>query len=213
MEDQVAPRSDGRTPAAAAGAAQRAAARLQPGERRPRTQVLLERKGRQPGQMIGKSPWLQSVHLETDARDRRPRRGRARVGRPEQPCRRRLRQQDGRLMAAAATSPPSAEPRARLEIEFEQPHLLGPLFGEFDRNLVAIEDRLGVYIAARGNQGADRGRARGRGARPRRADRPLQPARPGPGHRRRGGRRAHRHVGPADPRRDHRGRGRRRRPR
>ena len=44
----------------------------------------------------------------------------------------------------------AAAPRARLEIEFEQPHLLGPLFGEFDRNLVAIEDRLGVYIAARG---------------------------------------------------------------
>jgi phosphate starvation-inducible protein PhoH and related proteins len=43
-----------------------------------------------------------------------------------------------------------ATPRARVEIEFEQPHLLGPLFGEFDRNLVAIEDRLGVYIAARG---------------------------------------------------------------
>jgi phosphate starvation-inducible PhoH-like protein len=43
-----------------------------------------------------------------------------------------------------------AGPRARVEIEFEQPHLLGPLFGEFDRNLVAIEDRLGVYIAARG---------------------------------------------------------------
>ncbi|HEY0148400.1 MAG TPA: PhoH family protein [Allosphingosinicella sp.] len=45
---------------------------------------------------------------------------------------------------------PAGLPRARLEIEFEQPHLLGPLFGEFDRNLVAIEDRLGVYIAARG---------------------------------------------------------------
>ena len=42
--------------------------------------------------------------------------------------------------------------RARLEIEFDQPHLLGPLFGEFDRNLVAIEDRLGVYIAARGTR-------------------------------------------------------------
>jgi phosphate starvation-inducible protein PhoH and related proteins len=42
--------------------------------------------------------------------------------------------------------------RARLDIEFDQPHLLGPLFGEFDRNLVAIEDRLGVYIAARGNK-------------------------------------------------------------
>jgi phosphate starvation-inducible PhoH-like protein len=49
---------------------------------------------------------------------------------------------------AAADAPP----RARLEVEFEQPHLLGPLFGEFDRNLVAIEDRLGVYIAARGNR-------------------------------------------------------------
>jgi phosphate starvation-inducible PhoH-like protein len=46
----------------------------------------------------------------------------------------------------------AAGPRARLEIEFEQPHLLGPLFGEFDRNLVAIEDRLGVYIAARGTR-------------------------------------------------------------
>jgi phosphate starvation-inducible PhoH-like protein len=44
----------------------------------------------------------------------------------------------------------STAPRARVEIEFAEPHLLGPLFGEFDRNLVAIEDRLGVYIAARG---------------------------------------------------------------
>ena len=32
-----------------------------------RTEVLLERIGRKPGQLIGKSPWLQSVHLETDA--------------------------------------------------------------------------------------------------------------------------------------------------
>ena len=29
--------------------------------------VLLERPGRRPGQLVGKSPWLQSVHLETDA--------------------------------------------------------------------------------------------------------------------------------------------------
>jgi tRNA-2-methylthio-N6-dimethylallyladenosine synthase len=32
-----------------------------------RTSVLLERKGKRPGQLIGKSPWLQSVHLETGA--------------------------------------------------------------------------------------------------------------------------------------------------
>ncbi|WP_343518816.1 tRNA (N6-isopentenyl adenosine(37)-C2)-methylthiotransferase MiaB [Sphingomonas sp.] len=30
--------------------------------------VLIERKGKLPGQMLGKSPWLQSVHLMTDAR-------------------------------------------------------------------------------------------------------------------------------------------------
>ncbi|HEY0148399.1 MAG TPA: tRNA (N6-isopentenyl adenosine(37)-C2)-methylthiotransferase MiaB [Allosphingosinicella sp.] len=32
-----------------------------------RTKVLLERKGRRPGQMLGKSPRLQSVHVETSA--------------------------------------------------------------------------------------------------------------------------------------------------
>jgi tRNA-2-methylthio-N6-dimethylallyladenosine synthase len=32
-----------------------------------RTRLLIERRGRKPGQMIGKSPWLQSVHLETEA--------------------------------------------------------------------------------------------------------------------------------------------------
>ena len=31
------------------------------------TQVLIERPGRRPGQMIGRSPWLQSVHVETGA--------------------------------------------------------------------------------------------------------------------------------------------------
>ena len=46
----------------------------------------------------------------------------------------------------------AGEPRARLELQFEQAHLMGPLFGEFDRNLVAIEDKLGVYIAARGTK-------------------------------------------------------------
>lgn len=32
-----------------------------------RTSVLLERSGKRPGQKVGKSPWLQSVHLESDA--------------------------------------------------------------------------------------------------------------------------------------------------
>jgi tRNA-2-methylthio-N6-dimethylallyladenosine synthase len=32
-----------------------------------RCKVLLERKGKLPGQLLGKSPWLQSVHVLTDA--------------------------------------------------------------------------------------------------------------------------------------------------
>jgi tRNA-2-methylthio-N6-dimethylallyladenosine synthase len=32
------------------------------------TRVLIERTGKHDGQMIGRSPWLQSVHVETDAR-------------------------------------------------------------------------------------------------------------------------------------------------
>ena len=35
---------------------------------------------------------------------------------------------------------------------FDRPQLLGQLFGHYDQNLVAIENRLGVYIAARGNK-------------------------------------------------------------
>ena len=31
------------------------------------TRILIERKGRHSGQLIGKSPWLQSVHVESDA--------------------------------------------------------------------------------------------------------------------------------------------------
>jgi tRNA-2-methylthio-N6-dimethylallyladenosine synthase len=32
------------------------------------TSILIDRVGRQPGQMIGKSPWLQSIFVTTDAR-------------------------------------------------------------------------------------------------------------------------------------------------
>ena len=53
---------------------------------------------------------------------------------------------------AAANLDDDPEGRARLEIEFEQPYLLGPLFGDYDRHLVMIEDRLGVHISARGNR-------------------------------------------------------------
>ena len=44
------------------------------------------------------------------------------------------------------------ETRARCELQFERANLLGALFGQFDQNLIALENRLGVYIAARGNR-------------------------------------------------------------
>ena len=42
--------------------------------------------------------------------------------------------------------------RARVEIQFDEANVLGALFGQFDANLVQIENRLGVYISARGNR-------------------------------------------------------------
>jgi phosphate starvation-inducible PhoH-like protein len=42
--------------------------------------------------------------------------------------------------------------RSRLEVTFDKPQLLSQLFGQYDRNLVALENRLGVYITARGNK-------------------------------------------------------------
>ena len=44
-----------------------------------------------------------------------------------------------------------ASRRARAELEFDEPGVLAALFGQFDANLVQLENRLGVYIAARGN--------------------------------------------------------------
>jgi phosphate starvation-inducible PhoH-like protein len=45
-----------------------------------------------------------------------------------------------------------ASRRARAEVEFDEQAVLGALFGEFDANLVLLENRLGVYIGARGNK-------------------------------------------------------------
>ena len=42
--------------------------------------------------------------------------------------------------------------RSRAEIAFDEQAVLGALFGEFDANLVQLENRLGVYIGARGNK-------------------------------------------------------------
>ena len=48
--------------------------------------------------------------------------------------------------------PAQAGDRSRAEIVFDRPQALAALFGQYDRNLVALENRLGVYITARGNR-------------------------------------------------------------
>ena len=48
--------------------------------------------------------------------------------------------------------PAQAGERSRAEISFDKPQVLAQLFGQYDRNLVALENRLGVYITARGNR-------------------------------------------------------------
>jgi phosphate starvation-inducible PhoH-like protein len=50
--------------------------------------------------------------------------------------------------------PVPAQPgdRSRAEVTFDRPELLPKLFGEYDTNLVTLENRLGVYITARGNR-------------------------------------------------------------
>ena len=70
------------------------------------------------------------------------------------------------VRAAPAATRSDRPHRARIEITFDEPPALGALFGQFDANLVQIENRLGVYIAARGNkvqiEGSEEGVARAR---------------------------------------------------
>ena len=48
--------------------------------------------------------------------------------------------------------PAQSGDRSRTELTFDRPQLMAQLFGEFDRNLLLLENRLGVYITARGNK-------------------------------------------------------------
>jgi phosphate starvation-inducible PhoH-like protein len=48
--------------------------------------------------------------------------------------------------------PAQSGERSRVEVTFDKPQLLPQLFGEFDANLLMLEERLGVYIHARGQR-------------------------------------------------------------
>ncbi len=58
-------------------------------------------------------------------------------------------------VAKPVSPPPSPHReirRAKAEMGFEDQSLLIPLFGQFDANLVQVENRLGVFISARGDK-------------------------------------------------------------
>ena len=56
-------------------------------------------------------------------------------------------------MAFSKSPVPQREVRhAQLDLSFDNQSLLGALFGQFDANLVQVENRLGVFISARGNE-------------------------------------------------------------
>ncbi|MEI9926500.1 MAG: PhoH family protein [Sphingomonas sp.] len=48
--------------------------------------------------------------------------------------------------------PAQSGDRSRAEVNFDKPQLLPRLFGEYDANLLLLEERLGVYIHARGQR-------------------------------------------------------------
>ncbi|MCW3838384.1 PhoH family protein [Sphingomonas canadensis] len=48
--------------------------------------------------------------------------------------------------------PAQSGERSRAEVTFDKPQLLPQLFGEYDANILALEERLGVYIHARGQR-------------------------------------------------------------
>jgi phosphate starvation-inducible PhoH-like protein len=48
--------------------------------------------------------------------------------------------------------PAQSGERSRVEVTFDKPQLLPQLFGEYDANLLGLEERLGVYIHARGQR-------------------------------------------------------------
>ena len=54
--------------------------------------------------------------------------------------------------AALVPYPQSGIRRAHADLAFDNQSLLGALFGQFDTNLVQVENRLGVFISARGDR-------------------------------------------------------------
>ena len=129
--------------------------------------VLLEKPGKLPGQLVGRSPYLQAVQVMAPAKligsvqrvtDHRSRQQQPfRQLSPMKAAHRRLPQQE--LEAPLRTTDPVIPPAAASEetattqtvLAFEDNKLASVLFGQYGQNLALIERRLGVVAEQRGN--------------------------------------------------------------
>ena len=129
--------------------------------------VLLEKPGRLPGQLVGRSPYLQAVQVMAPANligsvkrvtvtevgsnslfAHARRRKRARRPLPQQELEAALRTTDSVIPPAAASEETAT---TQIVLAFEDNKLASVLFGQYGQNLALIERRLGVVAEQRGN--------------------------------------------------------------
>ena len=141
--------------------------------------VLLEQPGRLPGQLGGRSPYLQAVQLEAPAAllgriaavniirncQRQSNRRACAIGRLRSGLRRgRILNANAEIGGIALPSPDAHPPdnTTQLALTFDDNRLASALFGQYGQNLALIERRLGVVATSRGNQVALEGPRDGR---------------------------------------------------
>ena len=131
--------------------------------------VLLDRPGRKPGQMVGRSPWMQAVHVMAPperfgriadiAIDRATANSLAGhlAAAPAAPAARRgrkgLRRVSRRTATGMGTGTALPGPRdGGTSLRFDDNALMSALCGAHDANLARLEQKTGVTIHARGNR-------------------------------------------------------------
>jgi hypothetical protein len=113
--------------------------------------VLFAETGRKPGQIVGKTPWLQSVYADGDPRligrivDVRLTEAMPTAWRARSPCHR---AEPPRERSDSRWRPLDR----RAPLTFDDNALLAVLYGNHDRHLVRIEQLANVQLSARGNQ-------------------------------------------------------------
>ncbi len=128
--------------------------------------VLFEKPGKLPGQLVGRTPYLQAVQvmaprtligslvpvaiteIGSNTCSARSRQNAARRPSPQQELRSPLRTSDPAIPAAAASEETAT---TQIVLAFDDNRLASVLFGQYGQNLALIERRLGVVAEQRGN--------------------------------------------------------------